>query len=179
MPTVTARRTADLTPAERDAVIELCVAAHDSENFRALFSFLPPDGLHFLGHDGADLVGHAVVTTRWLQPGDPPPLRTAYVDAVSTAPDRQGRGIGSAVMRALTATIAADWEIAALETDRVGFYARLGWQEWRGPLAGREPDGTLAPTPDQRGVMVLTLPRTPALDLDGPCSIERQPARIW
>ena len=71
-----------------------------------------------------------------------------------------------------------DYEIGCLQTDRTGFYARLGWELWRGPLAGRGDDG-LIPTPDQRGVMVLRLAPTPPLDLDTGLSIERQPERIW
>jgi hypothetical protein len=44
---------------------------------------------------------------------------------------------------------------------------------WRGPLAGRGPDG-LVPTPDQQWIMVLGLSRTPALDLDAMLTIEIQ-----
>jgi aminoglycoside 2'-N-acetyltransferase I len=65
-----------------------------------------------------------------------------------------------------------------LQTDRVGFYERLGWELWQGPLAGRGEDG-LIPTPDQQGVMVLRLPRTPPLRLDTRLTIEPQPERIW
>ena len=104
-------------------------------------------------------------------------LRTAFVDAVSTLPEYQGRGYGSAAMRRLAAEI-GDYEIACLQTDRMAFYERLGWEVWRGPLAGRGEQG-LIPTPDQRGVMVFRLPQTPPLDLDGQLTIERQPNRIW
>jgi hypothetical protein len=45
-------------------------------------------------------------------------------------------------------------------------------------LSGRSDDGPI-PTPDQRGVMILRLAGTPALDLDEGLSIERQPSRIW
>ncbi len=71
-----------------------------------------------------------------------------------------------------------DYEIACLQTDITAFYERLGWEAWRGPLAGRSEDG-LIPTPEQRGVMVLRLPQTPPLDLDLGLTIERQPNRIW
>lgn len=178
MATVVAQRTGELDDAPRANIIALCIAAHQNEDFRNLFAYFPNGGLHLLGYEGAELVGHAVVTTRWLQPAGLPPLKTGYVDAVSTAPARQGQGIGSAVMRGLAVAIADEYEIACLETDREGFYARLGWETWRGPLAGRSADG-LVPTPDQRGVMILRLPRTPGLDLDGGLSIECQSARIW
>ncbi len=161
----------------RSAVIRLCIDAHQEEDFQNLFSYLLPDGLHILGYLGEQLVGHAVVTTRWLQPRDLPLLRTAYVDAVSTSPAHQGQGIGSAVMSHL-ASVVTDYEIACLDTDRVGFYERLGWEEWRGPLAGRSDEG-LIPTPEQRGVMILRLPRTPELDPDALLTIEATTVRIW
>jgi aminoglycoside 2'-N-acetyltransferase I len=178
MVNVVAQRTEALDTAARAAIIRVCIAAHENEDFQNLFTYIPSGGIHFLGYEEDALVGHAVVTTRWLQPAGLPLLKTGYVDAVSTAPARQGRGIGSAVMRALAATIAEEYEVACLETDREGFYSRLGWEAWRGPLAGRSADG-LIPTPDQRGVMVLCFPSTPTLDFDGPLSIECQASRIW
>ena len=170
-------RTRELDEATRAAVVRLCIDAHQEGDFENLFSYLPPDGLHVLAELGDELVGHAVVTTRWLQPLDRPLLRTAYVDAVSTAPAHQQQGIGSAVMTQLASAI-GDYDVACLETDRVSFYERLGWEEWRGPLAGRSDDG-LIPTPDQTGVMILRLPRTPELDSETLLTIEVQPARIW
>lgn len=170
-------RTADLDEPTRAAVVRVCNAANETNDFDLLFSFLPPDGLHFLGCLGDQLVSHAVVTTRWLQPEPLPLLRTAYVDAVATDPAYHGQGFGSAVMRHLAASI-TDFEIAGLETEQVSFYERLGWEEWRGPLAGRSDDG-LIPTPDQTGVMILCLPRTPVLNLDGLLTVEASPARIW
>jgi aminoglycoside 2'-N-acetyltransferase I len=122
-------------------------------------------------------VSHAVVTTRWVQPEGQPVLKTAYVDAVSTMPTYQRQGYASAVMRRLAAEI-GDYEIACLQTDRPAFYERLGWEVWRGPLAGRGEHG-LIPTPEQRGVMVLRLPRTSPLDLEMQLTIECQPYRIW
>ena len=170
-------RTRELDDATRSAVVRLCIDAHQEEDFENLFSYLPSDGLHVLAEFGDELVGHAVVTTRWLQPLDLPLLRTAYVDAVATAPAHQQQGIGSAVMTQLASAV-RDYDVACLETDRGSFYKRLGWEEWRGPLAGRSDEG-LIPTPDQTGVMVLRLPRTPELDLDTLLTIEVHPARIW
>lgn len=170
-------RTEELSPAMRSAIVHLCVAAHEEPDFENLFAYLPGDGLHVLAVAAGQLLGHAVVTTRWLQPGTHPLLRTAYVDAVATSPRHQGRGVGSAVMGCVAATV-TDYEIACLETGRPGFYERLGWVEWRGPLGGRSGDG-LVPTPDQRGVMVLRLPRTPPLDVDDLLTIEATRLRIW
>jgi aminoglycoside 2'-N-acetyltransferase I len=76
------------------------------------------------------------------------------------------------------ASVVADFDVACLETERQGFYERLGWEAWRGPLAGRSEDG-LIPTPGQAGVMILRLPRTPELELGALLTIEATPARIW
>jgi aminoglycoside 2'-N-acetyltransferase I len=123
------------------------------------------------------LVSHAVTTTRWLQPENLTLLKTAYVDAVATLPAYQGQGFGSALMRRLAEVSSADYEIACLETDQVSFYERLGWELWRGPLAGRGEQG-LIPTPDQTGIMILRLPQTPELHLDSLLTIEVD-GRIW
>ena len=75
------------------------------------------------------------------------------------------------------APVISDFEIGCLETDRESFYARFSWEVWRGPLAGRS--GTeLLPTPDQKGIMILRLARTPAFDLDRLLVIEYN-GRIW
>lgn len=175
--TVTTIPTEELSAAHRSSIIDVCIAAHDNEDFKNLFTYIPSGGRHFLGYLGTELVSHAVVTTRWAQPDGFRELKTAFVDAVSTHPDHQLRGYSSAVMRGLAAGI-DDCEIGCLQTDRETFYERLGWEVWRGPLAGRGDEG-LIPTPDQRGVMVLRLPKTPPLDVTKLLTIERQPKRIW
>ena len=131
-PTIHTQRTSALDAATRAAVIRLCLEATHVETFQFLFALLPADGLHVLGYLGTHLVSHAVITTRWLQPAQLPLLKTAYVDAVAAAPAQQGRGFGSAIMRHV-ATVIPDYDIACLETERVAFYARLGWEEWQGP----------------------------------------------
>lgn len=161
----------------RSAIIRLCVTAHNEPDFENLFLYVPAGGLHFLAHDGDTLVSHAVVTTRFAQPDGLPLLRVAYVDAVATLPEYQGRGFSSALLRRFP-TALADFEIACLETEIVGFYERLGWQEWRGPLAGRK-EGELIPTPDQRGIMVLRLPGAPVINPDAGLVIECDGDRIW
>lgn len=167
----------ELPPALRAEIIRVCIAAHEEEDFQNLFSYIRSGGRHFLALRGDELVSHAVVTTRWLQPQGHPRLKTAYVDAVATHPAAQGQGYGSAVMRALAAGI-EDYAIACLETDIPGFYTRLGWDLWRGPLAGRESDGEIVPTPEQTGILILRLPHTPVLNLGSLLTIEID-GRIW
>ena len=175
---VSSFKTEELDPDLRAAIVNLCILAHQEEDFRNLFSYVPSGGWHFLAFEGQALVSHAMVTTRWLQPEGQPLIRTAYIDAVATLPTAQGRGYGSTLMRHLARRIDDEYIIGCLETDRVKFYERLGWEVWRGPLAGRSEQG-LIPTPEQKGIMVLRLSQTPALNLDSSLTIECQDARIW
>lgn len=168
--------TEELDDELRAGIIALCVEAHGETSFERLFVHVPTGGRHVLGVAGDRLVSHAMATARWLHDGLGRRLRTAYIDAVSTLPAHQGHHHGSAVMRDLAAWI-EDAEIACLETDKPGFYERLGWELWRGPLAGLRGDERI-PTPDQQGIMVLRLPLTPPIDLDGPLAIEVT-GRIW
>jgi aminoglycoside 2'-N-acetyltransferase I len=116
--------------------------------------------------------------TRWLQAGDGPLLRTAYIEAVATDPGHQRRGYTTAVMKALAEAI-QDFDVAFLCPSDEGMvlYPRLGWQYWRGPLSIRTPEGRL-PTPEER-VMFLALPAMPALDPDLPLSAEWRPDDLW
>lgn len=174
---VTMARTEDLDADTRASIVRLCMAAHQEDDFQHLFTYIPSGGRHFLAYREDALVSHAVVTTRWLQAEGRPVMKTAYVDAVATLPACQGQGHGSVVMRHLADHI-EDYTVACLETDRPGFYARLGWEVWRGALGGRGERGII-PTPDHHGVMVLRLPQTPPLNLDGQLTIECQTRRIW
>ena len=173
---VTSARTEELNAETRASIIHVCRTAHQEDDFTHLFSYIPSGGIHVLAYREHEVVSHAVATTRWLQPEGLPLLRTAYIDAVATLPAYQGQGIGSTLMRHL-ATVLADFEMACLQTERVSFYARLGWEVWRGPLAGRRAT-ELLPTPDQKGVMILRLARTPPLDIDRLLVIEYA-GRIW
>lgn len=173
---VTSASTEELTADTRASIIHVCRTASLKDDFIHLFSYIPSGGIHVLAYREQELVSHAVATTRWLQPEGLPLLRTAYIDAVATLPAYQGQGIASTVMRHL-ATVIADFELACLATERVSFYARLGWEEWRGPLAGRRAT-ELLPTPEEEGIMILRLARTPPLDIDSLLVVEYD-GRIW
>ncbi len=167
----------ELDSVTRKVIIDVCVDAHKNPEFYELFDFVAPDNVHVIAYRGDALIGHAMVSTRWMQPEGHPILRSAYIDAVSVAPSEQGKGVGKAVMLGIAAVI-GDYEIAGLETDKFGFYESVGWECWHGTLAGRGAEG-LIPTPDQHGVMILRLPKTPALNPLGLLTIEDQGARIW
>ncbi len=170
------RRTRQLDALARATLVELCTAAHQAD-YSHLFYQLPADGLHIIAYLDEQIVSHAVVTTRWLQPERRPILRAAYVDSVATLPAYQRRGYGRAVMSELTANIST-YDVACLKTDRMDFFERLGWQRWRGPRAGRA-GHELIPTPEPQNIMILRLAKTPPLDLDRRLTIEAQAGRIW
>ena len=169
--------TDDLAPSLREELIRLCIAAFQKDDFANLFVYFPTGRRHFLAHLGERLIGHAVVTTRWVQPEGARVLRTAYVDAVAIAPDLQRQGYGTQLMEYLGREI-ADYELGCLATRSPGFYGRMGWEAWGGPQAGRDETGVFQ-TPDQRGTMVLRLASTPPFELDGLLTIEKQDGRVW
>lgn len=134
-------------------------------------------GTHVLAEEDGRIVGHAAVVERDIRVAGRP-LRTGYVEAVATAVDRQGGGIGTAVMREV-ATHLAGYELGALGTGSHGFYHRLGWETWRGPSSVRSEAGEAA-TPEEDGyILVLRTPRSPPLDLDEPISCEWRPGDAW
>lgn len=165
----------DLNEADRSALIQLCTAAYE-EDFSHLFTSLP-GAVHVLGRLRAEIVTHAAWVTRWLQPAGLPLLRTAYIEAVATAPQHQGRGFGSAVMQELQAQI-QDFDLGALSPSYYKFYERLGWELWQGPLAIRTASG-LEPTPPDEEVMIMRLPATPPLDLTALLTAEWREGELW
>ena len=134
------------------------------------------DTTHVLGWWGSVIVSHAMWVTRWLQPSDQPPLRTAYVEMVATEPQFQGRGFATAVMRRLASAI-HDFEMGGLSPAEPKLYEKLGWVFWQGPLFIRTKDGLLSTLEDQ--IMILQLPKTPPLDLTLPLSAEWREGELW
>jgi aminoglycoside 2'-N-acetyltransferase I len=157
-----------------DEIRALCTEAYE-EDFSGAFELSEPGG-HLLGRLGGKLVSHAMWMTRWLQPGARAPLRTAYVEGVATAAAARGRGLASQLLRRLVTEV-VDFDLAALSPSDDGFYARLGWSRWRGPLLIRGAAG-LEPT-SEASVMVFPLPRTPPLNLDDRLTAEWRPGDLW
>src|SRR5215213_2935833 len=99
--------TDELTAAE---VIEirglLAVAFGDDEDER----FTDEDwahavgGVHVLVEDGGAIVAHGSVVERAIEI-DGRPIRTGYVEAVATRPDRQGQGLGTRLMTEIAEVI--------------------------------------------------------------------------
>jgi aminoglycoside 2'-N-acetyltransferase I len=135
-------------------------------------------GLHFLAVLDGRTVGHASVVERELHVAGRP-MRTGYVEAVATSPQMQGRGVGTLVMRAANDHIRSTYELGALGTGEQGFYARLGWRAWQGPLFVRSPEGELRTPEEDGGIMVLTTPSTGQLDLSAPLSCDWRAGDVW
>ena len=163
-----------MSPSVRREICRLCDAAYDT-NTEPYFASLGP-GEHLLGRRHETLVAHLMWVTRWLQPQGQNALRTAYIEMVATAPAEQGKGYASALLQAFPALV-QEYELAALSPATESLYARQGWSRWRGPLAVRR-DGRIVPTPEERA-MILSLPRTPGLDLATSLSVEWRAGEVW
>jgi aminoglycoside 2'-N-acetyltransferase I len=135
-------------------------------------------GIHVLADEEGRIVAHASVVERSIHVGERP-LRTGYVEAVATGPDRQGRGLGTRVMEEVGRIVREGYELGALGTGAHAFYARLGWETWPGQAFVRTP-GSRERTPDEEGyIMVLRTPSTPTLDMRAPISCEWRPGDVW
>jgi aminoglycoside 2'-N-acetyltransferase I len=177
-PRVDVRRTADLSDRDRVAIRALLDAAYAGE-------FSDDDWAHAIGGahliveaDGG-IVAHASVVARVIDVGGRA-LRTGYVEAVAVRPELQRTGLGSEVMRAAGELIARDFELGALSSGEWDFYARLGWERWRGPTSVRHAGGQVARTPrDDDSVMILRVPLTPSIDLAAPITCDDRPGDPW
>jgi aminoglycoside 2'-N-acetyltransferase I len=164
-----------LSDDEYSEILALCTQAFKRDYSPIYKTFQDPT--HILGRYSGQLVTHALWVTRWLKTGTPRPMRTAFVEAVATEISYRNLGYATELMKALAVEI-KDFDFAALATGSQGFYARLGWRSWRGPLFIRTDQGVL-PTPNEHGIMILTLPRTPPIDLDSQLSAEWREGDLW
>jgi aminoglycoside 2'-N-acetyltransferase I len=173
--------THDLTAPEIAAVRAILLAAFgpdDEERFTDDDWDHAIGGVHFVLDLAGEIIAHASVVERELHV-DGRPLRTGYVEAVATAPDRQGAGFGSLVMADVTSYIRDRFELGALGTGRHRFYERLGWLTWTGPSSVRTAKGANQ-TPDDDGyILVLPTPSSPPLDVTAPISCDWRPGDVW
>jgi aminoglycoside 2'-N-acetyltransferase I len=66
---------------------------------------------------------------------------------------------------------------ALAHRSEAGFYARLGWDLWRGPLAIRRGEGVIT-TPDEQ-VMIMRLAGTSSLNLEVGLTAEWREGELW
>ncbi|MDP9226679.1 MAG: GNAT family N-acetyltransferase [Actinomycetota bacterium] len=135
-------------------------------------------GRHVILSDGDGFISHAAVVERLLIAGDQT-IRTGYVEGVATRPPERKQGHGSRVMDAIAEIVRNDFELGALATGRPGFYARLGWELWRGPTSVTTARGPQR-TPEEDGaVMILRTQATSDLDLTVGLMCERRVGDAW
>lgn len=147
------------------------------EDFSPYLAPLSP-AVHLLARLDGKLVSHAAWVERELRAANLAPLRTAYVEAVATAPEHRGNGYASAILSRIPALL-GDFALAALSPSDAGYYRRLGWELWRGPLSYFDPGGVEIDTPGEQA-MIHRLPSTPsALDLDARLSTDWRPGDVW
>ena len=113
-------------------------------------------GVHALGTMDGELIAHAALVARRLGHRGRP-LRAGYVEAVAVRPDRQRRGLGSAVMAPLERLARAGYDLGALAAtdDGARFYAARGWLPWRGRTWALTPAGVRRTPDDDDCVFVL------------------------
>jgi aminoglycoside 2'-N-acetyltransferase I len=172
-------RSAGLEPDEWAELTALCIAAFD-EPWDGYWQSIGP-GVHVIAYDASGQIeAHAAIVDRLLYPGDIV-VPAAYVEAVAVLPDRQRTGRGTEVMQRIDQMVDEGYRLGALGTGSQPFYARLGWEIWRGPTWIRERDGTSHRSPDEDGgIMIRRTPSTPkALDLDAPIAVDWRPGEVW
>lgn len=157
-----------------DTIVSLCTRAYDEDFASYVASWL--GGEHVLLTDGGHLLAHALWIPRPLYREGLKPLVSAYVEAVATDPDHQGRGYAGVVMRAVGDAVQT-FEIAALSPSDHGFYARFGWETWRGRLFA-VCDGHWT-VEEGEEAMILRTPKTPPLDLSADLGIDWRPGEVW
>lgn len=135
-------------------------------------------GWHAIVTVDGDIVAHGAVVTRQLLVGDRP-IRTGYVEAVATDPDRQRTGHGTAVMRELGAIIEVAYDLGALATSSHRFYERLGWERWRGPTYVDDGQHRIRTQDEDNGIMVLRFGPSLGVDRTDAIACEARPGDDW
>jgi putative acetyltransferase len=123
-------------PDDRDAIAEVVAAAFGSpaearlvHALRGSSSFVPEWSLVAEVHDHVvdHVVGHVMVTYAALRDGATE-HRIASLSPLAVAPDFQGGGIGSALVRAVTARVDDDGEPLVVLEGSPSYYGRLGFE---------------------------------------------------
>jgi aminoglycoside 2'-N-acetyltransferase I len=135
-------------------------------------------GTHILAEEAGTVVAHAAVVARTIEV-DGRPFATGYVEAVATAPDRQGEGHGTRVMERAGALIRADHELGVLGTDAFHFYERLGWERWRGTTYVRRAGGLERTPEDDDALMLLRTGPSERIALDGSIACQERSGDDW
>lgn len=160
------------------ALLELAFGSDEEERFTDDDWDHAVGGVHFVLDLNDEVIAHASVVERELHV-DGRPIRTGYVEAVATAPDRQGLGFGSLLTADVTSWIKDRFELGALGTGRHRFYERQGWLIWAGPTFVRTREGPRRTLEEDGYIMVLLTPTSPPLELTAPISCDWRPGDVW
>lgn len=178
MPVVRVVESRDLSSADLGAIRRLLDDAFDRD-------FSDDDWNHALGgwhaliETPSGVVAHAAVVPRRLRAGETE-FHAGYVEAVAVMPDHQRRGLGTTVMQTISDLVRDRFQLGALSTGEWSFYARLGWERWRGPTFVRLADGALQRSPDEDdGVMVLRSGPSVGLDLTAAIACDERSGDSW
>ncbi|WP_390349730.1 GNAT family N-acetyltransferase [Variovorax boronicumulans] len=176
IPSIQVLKHAELTSTIKGRILALCSDAYE-EDFAPHFELLHA-ATHVLAMVRGEVVSHAAWVPRQLRlSAKRIPLSCAYVEAVATPIRLQRRGLGSMVLRAIDQLLDT-YDIAALSPSEPRFYARLGWEMWRGPLYYLKGDERVH-TPDEE-VMIRRLRRSPAyLDLRQELESDWREGDVW
>jgi aminoglycoside 2'-N-acetyltransferase I len=135
-------------------------------------------GLHALGWEDSELVGHASVIQRRLLHGGRA-LRTGYIEGVAVRADARRRGLAGRLMDELERVVRGAYDVGALgATDMAAdFYRGRGWIPWRGPTSALTPAGIVR-TADEDGY-IYVLPAVAELDFDGELTCDWRDGDAW
>jgi putative acetyltransferase len=130
-------------PADREASLEVERAAFESDTEASIVIAVRDEEGSFalVAEEGGTVVGHVQLSRAWV--GADPVLA---LGPVGVMPDRQGRGIGRALLEAAAAEARDRNEIAVILLGDPSLYPRFGYQPasclgLRNPFAGVQPDG--------------------------------------
>jgi putative acetyltransferase len=119
-------------PEDREAISKVVGAAFGSavhprlvEDLRASADFVPAWSL--VAEIAGNIVGHVMVTFARLHDGETT-RRIANLSPLAVAPELQRRGIGSALVGAVTAVVDVDGEPLVVLEGSPAYYGRLGFE---------------------------------------------------
>ena len=127
--------------------------------------------------DGVPVAAGAVVPRRLLV-GERE-VTVGYVEGVATAPDHQGSGLGTVVMRSVGEVVRDRYELGVLSTGAHAFYEGLGWERWQGPTYVRDGETVVRTEDEDDGIMVLRHGPSAELDLMLALTCEARPGDDW
>ncbi|MGB9376383.1 MAG: GNAT family N-acetyltransferase [Mycobacteriales bacterium] len=169
--------TAEASRAELRAIRQLCLQAF-SGDFSDEDWANAQGGWHVVVSIDGERLAHAAVVPRILHAAGRP-LRVGYVEAVGTMPGHEGAGLGSLAMAEIETLLNQEFEMGALSTGSHEFYARLGWERWRGPTFVRDGASLTRSADDDDGVMVLRYGPSRDVDLSAPLACEGRAGEDW